>query len=218
LAQAQYAEAVREQEQMEEEQAEQAEQAEADERAQRDAQRDQEDAAALASIVGTLQQMSQPRAVYTRPTPTAPAPRATYTPVSIPIPQVVQAPPAAPLVTTVASSDSGASHAGESANGCVALDNSQVYTGGISTDSAGVINKCGYKVSYTYCIRSGNGGGVFSCQGGNGNLDFIAAYGRSVISIMGASSPFEVKIEVCRDPSTPSNGLANGQSVSCVRY
>jgi hypothetical protein len=118
----------------------------------------------------------------------------------------------------VASVGAPVSHVGEAANGCVVLDPSQVYTGGISTESAGVINTCGYRVSYTYCIKSGNGGGVFSCNGGAGNLDFIGAYGHSAISIMGASSPFEVILEVCRDPATPSNGVSGGRSVNCISY
>ncbi len=91
------------------------------------------------------------------------------------------------------------------AKGCLSNDNSRTSLGGISTDSTVLVNRCGFKVTYGYCVTSSNGGGLSACRSGNriGTNGVVAPYGTDGISIMGASSPFVIHIAECKSPAGP---------------
>ena len=92
-------------------------------------------------------------------------------------------------------------------------------TGALSTESAILTNHCPVAVGYSYCVKSENGGGAFSCDGQKFGSGWMRGGGREAISVALASTPFEVHWVYCLATPTNSQPLAvnarwDGQKVS----
>jgi hypothetical protein len=110
------------------------------------------------------------------------------------------------LSTTCAHADSDSGQAVH----CVAMDASATQLGGISTDTTRVVNSCGFEVHFSYCVESSNGGGAVSCKTGVFGAGSLGANRSTLVSIMGANTPFEVYLATCRDPYYPDTKWPGG--------
>lgn len=90
----------------------------------------------------------------------------------------------------------------------------EAFRGTLSTESTSFINDCNYRIAFTYCVTSANGGGAFSCRDTKFGSDSVAPRGKQGISIM-SSGDGSLKIHwlECHKPSDP-NGYAYAKATS----
>jgi len=101
--------------------------------------------------------------------------------------------------------------------GC--LEIGKVHTGGISTESQLVINRCNVPISFTYCIDS-PGGGPFSCRAQKFGSDDVGPGQKVAISVMrnseGSFTTYWSECKGSSDNKTPmsTHGYFDGHRVT----
>ena len=93
---------------------------------------------------------------------------------------------------------------GSSQSNCLKLSK-EASRGELSTESTSLINHCGYRVAYSYCVTSPSGGGSMSCNKRAFGSGHVSANSESAISIMGTGSdPIRVHWMECANPQKPN--------------
>ena len=77
-------------------------------------------------------------------------------------------------------------HAPSAHANCLQLG--RIAQGGVSTESAPLINRCLNRVGYVYCIKNGSNG-PFYCADGKFGAGFVPAGGSDRVSVFGATGP-----------------------------